>query len=181
MRFQVQNGDRWSQDVGKNRSEALIQADRGYAPREGDDYWHRWWFRVPASTPLPTRTGDSLHITQTNSGDNREHLAGFTFRVGALTFDNDGGNLWTLPTSQFQRDRWYKVLWHSRWSTSAAKGLDELWINDVKVGMKNAHTLSSTGNYMKFGLYRMDYGQGTADIYYDGLRIATTRAMAEAG
>ena len=182
LHFQVRNGDRWNGDSGKNRSEALIEADRGYDPHEGDDYWHRWWFRVPASTPMPTNDHDNLHITQTKSNDNREYMAGFTFRAGrGLTFVNSGGTLWELPISQFQRDRWYKVLWHSHLSTNPSKGYDELWVDDQKVGMQYAKTLAQSGNYMKFGLYRLDSGQGTADIYYDGLRIATSRAMAEAG
>ena len=180
IHFQVRNGENWSGDVGKNRSEALIDKVHGYNPQEGDDIWHRWWFQIPDTVQLPRVAKENIHMTQMNQNTtNVEHLAGMTFRVEALTFVNDGGTLWSLPANQFVRNRWYKVLFHSHFSASAAKGYDELWIDDQQKTTVKARTLSPGGNYFKFGLYRMDNNQGTADEYVDGMRVGTTRAVVD--
>jgi hypothetical protein len=176
--FQTRNGDRWQGDSGKVRSEALLQASGGYAPKEGQDYWHQLYMQVPRSLPTPKSDVDPVHLTQTRSIDNRESMAGFTLRRDGLTFDNNGLRLWTL--SSVQRDRWYKMVWHTHWSTNAKAGYLELWVDDVKVaGPVYTKTLGSSGSYMKVGIYRTDQNQGTNDVYFDDIRVAGTRAAAE--
>src|SRR4051794_542961 len=104
VRFEVRNGDRWNHDVGKSRSEATIGPQVGYAPREGQDYWHRFSFLVPRGTPLSSGVGDSLHVTQSWAVDLSGFFAGLTFRHEALTFDNRSGEVWRMPVKAVRRE-----------------------------------------------------------------------------
>ena len=181
VRFELRNGDRWHGDVGKSRAEATIGPQVGYAPRNGGDYWHRFSFLVPRGTPLSSQVGDSLHITQSWAVDLSGFFAGLTFRHDALTFDNRSGEVWRMPIRAVRRNHWYTILWHSHYSKDPSRGFDELWVDGREAGKRYAQTFSRTGstNYFKFGLYRMDHGQGTARIFFDDLRVGTSRAQVD--
>jgi hypothetical protein len=103
--------------------------------------------------------------------------------------------LWKKPMSEIPRNTWHKILLHRKWSSKEADGFSELWWDDasqtffkgsnVPASLKTTRVHHRTirkagGVYFKQGIYRSNAIGGTAVIYLDGLRIAKTRAAADA-
>ena len=210
-RFEVREGEfTLSGDrPTRNRTEAVLSVKQNrHNPQEGDDWWYRWWFYLPSSTPLPPAGSTNyMIITQWPS---LAPAGSSDFELnGSLEFrDTDGkgqrpvdfiyadGNsradgieyMWRKDSAGIQRDGWHKLLIHKKWSSSGGTGFVELWFDDVQQTMTNGDSRMymrtkrpSYGAYMKQGIYRSNAIGGTAVMYQDGLRIGTSRAAADPG
>jgi hypothetical protein len=211
-RFEVREGEFIGSDTGlggRNRTEAVLSAaGNRHNPREGDDWWYRWSFYLPASTPLPAQgTDQGMTITQwVTSGDAGsafEQLGIFQFRDTRASADPGPGHVeflytdsdaradgtehfWRKAASDVARDAWHKIVLHKKWSATEAGGFVEIYYDDVKQTLADGTTKMSMRTltpghsaYMKQGIYRSNEIGGTAVIYLDGLRIRTTRASVE--
>jgi hypothetical protein len=176
---------------GKNRVEALIAGGQvgsaaqdfsigsgpGYDPSPGDTWWHRWRFRVESGSQLPSTATWNWHMTQTNSLDSGSHYGGMSLKkdLNAVVFENPG-TVWTLPTTSFQMDRWYDIIWKVTFQTGAS-GTHTMWVDGVQQQTATGATMKSGGVYHKFGIYRNDPGvAGHVTLFHSGLWVATTRA-----
>jgi hypothetical protein len=209
-RFEVREGEFIGSDAPtRNRTEAVLSAaGNRHKPKEGDDWWYRWWFYLPASTPMPAQgTDQGMTITQWvtmgDAGPDFEQLGIFQFRDTKASADPGPGHVeflytdsdartdgiehdWRKAASAVTRNAWHSILLHRKWSASEAAGFIEIYYDDVKQTLADGTTKMSMRTltpgysaYMKQGIYRGNDIGGTAVIYFDGLRIGTTRASVQ--
>jgi hypothetical protein len=211
-RFEVREGEfTLSADAPtRNRSEAILSVKKNrHNPQEGDDWWYRWWFYLPASTPLPATGGTSYmiltqwpNLAPPSSPDFelngvlefRDTKASGDAGPGHVEFLSSDGKsrpdgteyMWRKDPATITRDSWHKLLIHKKWSSDPSQGFVEIWFDDVQQTLTDGTTRMymrtkspGYGAYMKQGIYRSNAIGGTAVIYEDGLRIGTTRAAAD--
>jgi Polysaccharide lyase len=165
----------------RGRTEALLQ---GRLPTtEGKSLWYRWYTLFPSDGPAPEFT-----FTQWRANDEQAGPRAISGLYGLMTVEHDdnspdgvltfqrNGDRWRAP---LRRGRWIKFLVHVKYSSNPAVGQYELWVDDKKV--MSFHDLSkpaNTGVYFKQGVYRNN-GTPTGVAYFDGLRVASTRDVAD--
>jgi Polysaccharide lyase len=168
-RFEVQAGDEFANG---NRTEV-----RGPDFSEGDERWIRQAIYVPTGTA--TESGWRL-VAQFGSGNGSPPVALFlesdsnlSFQVGygdSSTFD------WEGPA--IQRNRWYDIVLHVRFSSNPTVGFVEVYLNGQRQTMTNGQprryraTLAGDGVYYKTGIYRSDSIGQTDVVYHDNVLIA---------
>jgi hypothetical protein len=100
------------------------------------------------------------------------YVRGDEMRLGTNT--EGGGNTihWQAP---LVRGKWRDFILHVKWSSNAAVGLLELYLDGARVfGPKAVATLySGMTNYLKQGLYRDSSIAVEQTIFHDGLKEAT--------
>ena len=170
-RFEVQAGD---EAASGNRAEVT-----GPDFDEGDERWIRQAIYVPTGTA--TESGWRLVAQFHNLGGGSPPVAlflesggsGLSFEVGhgdSSTFD------WNGPA--IQRNRWYDVVLHLRFSSNPSVGFVEVYLNGQRQTMTNGQprryraTLEDGGAYYKTGIYRSDSIGQTDVVYHDNVLIA---------
>ena len=152
-------------------------------PKDGDEYWYRWYFYLPSETPLPVDgTNQAMTILQwttaaSGSTPGWEQLGIFQFRDTKASADPGPGHIellytdsgsradgtehfWRKAATAVTRNAWHKLLIHKRWSSSA-DGFMEIWYDDVKQtladGTTKMYMRTLTPGYsarMQHGIYR---------------------------
>jgi polysaccharide lyase-like protein/Big-like domain-containing protein len=190
---------------GRNRTELVASplANR-HNPKDGDEYWYRWYFYLPSETPLPLDgTNQAMTILQwttaaSGSTPGWEQLGIFQFRDTKASADPGPGHVellytdsgsrddgtehfWRKAATAVTRNAWHKLLIHKRWS-SKSDGFIEIWYDDVKQTLTDGTTKMNmrtlTPGYsarMQHGIYRGNAIGGNAVLYSDGFRIGTSR------
>jgi polysaccharide lyase-like protein len=212
-RFEVRKGEFIGADANdpqRNRTEAVIGLDsRHHAPKEGDDWWYRWWFYLPSATPLPADgSTDFMLITQWPSTappeSSRFELHGtLEFRDTKASGDAGPGHveflytdadareegeeyMWRKAASSVTRNHWHEIMIHKRWSSKRNGGFIGIWYDGAPQKLTDGSRLMNMRTlqrgysaYMKQGIYRTDAIGGRGVIFLDGLRIGKTRASVE--
>ncbi|HEX2414752.1 MAG TPA: polysaccharide lyase [Thermoleophilaceae bacterium] len=169
-RFEVRAGD---QAAGGNRAEVT-----GPNFSEGDERWIRQAIYVPAGTA--TESGWRLVAQLHNLGGGSPPVALFLESGSDLSFEVGHGDSstfdWNGPA--IQRNRWYDVVLHIRFSSSPSRGFVEVWLDGRRQTMTNGQTrryratLEDGGAYYKTGIYRSDSIAQTDVVYHDNVLIA---------
>jgi len=169
----------------------------GEEGREGNELWYAWSIFIPTDyqyvdttpynyqimgqwhdqpPPGGTATGNSPPI----SVHYRFSADGAALRItyGLL---QTGGPISTLETP-IQRGRWVDLMFHIRFSRGAG-GFLEAWKDGVMMTSSTGATRLTGPNmyndepdYLRLGLYRGKGQTQTNTLYFDEIRIATTRA-----
>jgi hypothetical protein len=159
-RFEAREGeftfDADRDDPPRNRTEAVLSDARDrHRPREGSDWWYRWWFYLPAGTSLPADGSPGFvimtqHVLPTEPSV--DLVGTFEFRdvaqagdpgpgVVELTYGGatrgtpdpmarvGGGPYWAKRASTVSRDAWHQILLHKKWSSRPSVGFVELWFD----------------------------------------------------
>lgn len=190
---------------GRNRTELIASpvANR-HNPKEGDEFWYRWYFYLPSETPLPLDgTSEGMTILQWTTAASGavpgwEQLGIFQFRDTKASGDPGPGHVeflytdsgsradgtehfWRKAATAVTRNTWHKLLIHKRWS-SKSDGFVEINFDGVQQtltdGTTRMYMRTLTPGYsarMQHGIYRGNAIGGNAVIYSDGFRIGTTR------
>lgn len=170
--------------VPRGRTEALIKG-RSHAIREGEDVWYRWYTLFPAGGPTPEFTFTQWRADDEQSGPRAKNGIYGLLTVGRSDASPGGyldfqrnGDRWTAP---LRRGAWIKFVVHIKYSANPAIGTYELWVDDKHaVSFHDQSKPPNTGVYLKQGVYRNGNTPG-ATVYDDGLRVASTREMADVG
>jgi hypothetical protein len=169
----------------RGRTEALAQIKPLTSVREGRSLWYRWYTLFPSGGPVPEYTFTQWRAADERSGPRAiSGLYGLltvgpsrSFREGAIYFKRNGTR-WSGP---LPRGRWITFLMHIIYSSNPRAGKYELWVDHRKVASFHDQSKpSNTGVYFKQGVYRNNHTP-TGVAYFDGLRIATSRAVAVRG
>jgi hypothetical protein len=170
--------------VPRGRTEALIKGS-GHRVSEGQDRWYRWYTLFPAKGPRPEFTFTQWRADDEQSGPRARNGIYGLMTVGRsdsspterLSFQRNGDR-WT---GALRRGRWIKFVVHIKYSADPNVGLYELWVDGERVmSFHDQSKPANTGVYLKQGVYRNGDTPG-AVVYHDGLRIASTRALADLG
>jgi hypothetical protein len=169
-RFEVRAGD---SAANGNRAEVT-----GPDFSEGSERWIRQAIYVP--TGSATESGWRLVAQFHSFGGGSPPLALFldaganpSFELGygdSSTFD------WNGPT--IQRNRWYDVVLHVRFSSDSSTGFVEVYLDGRLQTLTNGQTRryratsASGGAYYKTGIYRSSSIGQTDVIYHDNVVIA---------
>jgi Polysaccharide lyase/Ca-dependent carbohydrate-binding module xylan-binding len=167
----------------KGRTEAVLSRAQ-HDIHEGDDRWYRWYSYFPNDPgPIPGFTftqwranGEGAETYARNgiyglmdAGPNPSGPGGY------IRFQRNGTR-WSAP---LERGTWYKFLLHVKYSNDPTIGKYEMWVNDKPAMSFNDYSKPPVeGVYMKQGIYRLG-GTPSGTVYHDGLRVATTRALAD--
>jgi hypothetical protein len=149
----------------------------GTAETEGMERYYEWWTRFDKSFPNASWQA----VAQWHSGIDGVPPVAFYAEDGRFrmqTWPRDGGGnnlggpheLWNVP---LQRDSWYHIVMHVKWSSDDKVGFIEMNVNGKQVVPKamGRTMLPGSGNYFKQGYYRA-FGIGqTGVIYHDGFRV----------
>ena len=97
------------------------------------------------------------------------------------TFFPPAGGVSTLAASQgitIQTNRWYKSVWHFKWSADPLVGLFEWYLDDVlQVSKTMATHFTLASEILFYSCYNYRYHvTGDSNIYYDTLALGPTRA-----
>ena len=169
-RFEVRPGD---ESAGGNRAEVT-----GPSFPEGSERWIRQAIYVPSGTA--TERGWRLVMQFHAFGGGSPPLAVFLdsgpnprFEVGhgdSSTFD------WHGPA--IQRNRWYDIALHVRFSPNASEGFVEVYFEGRQQRLTNGQmrrhraTSEDGGAYYKTGIYRDDDIDQTDVVYHDNVLIS---------
>lgn len=202
-RIEVRNGEYVGGDGAsnpkRNRTELTLAPPR-YNPQEGSDWWHKWSFRIPASTPIGSGAAFMQHGNT---------IPGTVELTGLFVYATDGhleyqDNKSTTPAYEIfwrsanviTRDVWHTILLHKKYSVDPQVGFIEIWFDGAQQQLfTNASGARGTRAYqrnlnptrtsvrMHTGAYRNELtgNEGTFVYYIDGLRIGTTRADVDSG
>jgi Polysaccharide lyase len=166
----------------RGRTEALARIRPLLSVREGRSLWYRWYTLFPSGGPVPEFTFTQWRAADERSGPRAiSGLYGLltvgpsqSFPEGAIYFQRNGTR-WSGP---LPRGRWITFLMHVIYSSNARAGKYELWVDGRRVASFHDQSKPfNTGVYFKQGVYRNDHTP-TGVAYFDGLRIATSRAVA---
>lgn len=94
---------------------------------------------------------------------------------------------WSIDLGVMPLGQWTDVTVHGVFSNQAPNCLIEVWINGIKKGglqppvpliypTGTAAGVPHEGSYFKFGIYRDLAATATSTVYYDNVKIGTTRA-----
>ncbi len=169
-RFEVHPGD---EAAGGNRAEVT-----GPSFDEGSERWIRQAIYVPTGTA--TESGWRLVMQFHSYGGGSPPLALFldagarpSFELGhgdSSTFD------WNGPA--IQRNRWYDVALHVRFSSNPSVGFVEVYLDGRRQTLTNGRTRryratsEAGGAYYKTGIYRSDSIAQTDVVYHDNVLIS---------
>lgn len=189
-RFEVRNGECLMGDCGRggggprSRSEVLVNGARHHI-EEGDERWYRWFSYFPVQTPYQRHLFMQL-FADDNRGSRYSEVGHHGLmniapnpdgKGGVIKFQRNGDRF-TMPA---RRDVWIKFELRVLYHNDPAKGLYELWVDGRKVmSFHDSSKPANTGVYFKQGIYQNVESPDTV-AYHDGLRIATSRAVADAG
>ena len=169
-RFEVRPGD---ESAGGNRAEVT-----GPSFEESSERWIRQAIYVPTGTA--TERGWRLVMQFHAFGGGSPPLAVFLesgasprFEVGhgdSSTFDWHGPGI--------QRNRWYDIALHVRFSPNPSEGFVEVYFNGRRQRLTNGQTRryratsEEGGAYYKTGIYRSDSIDQTDVVYHDNVVIS---------
>ena len=169
-RFAVQPGD---EAASGNRAEVT-----GPDFDEGDERWIRQAIYVPTGTA--TESGWRLVAQFHNLGGGSPPVALFLESGSDLSFEVGHGDSstfdWNGPA--IQRNRWYDVALHIRFSSNPSVGFVEVYLDGRRQTMTNGQprryraTLEDGGAYYKTGIYRSDSIGQTDVVYHDNVLIS---------
>jgi Polysaccharide lyase len=166
-RYEVREGD--NPVCCGSRAEILVQTSED----EGDDRWYTWATLFDDS--FPTNGGWQV-VTQWHSGIDGVPPMGFYAENGTYylrtSSDTSGNGIKRLWETKFQKNVWYRIKLHVKWSSNSSVGFVEMWVNGQLVTPKTftRNMYSGSGNYFKQGYYRQFGIGGTGVVYHDGFR-----------
>jgi Polysaccharide lyase len=167
-RFEVQQGDNPTSCCG-DRSEFLISTNE----KDGDERWYTWATLFDDS--FPTGGGWQV-VTQWHSAVDGVPPMGFYAEDGTFylrTSQDTGGNgIKRFWETKIQKNVWYRIKLHVKWSSNASVGYVEMWVNGQLVTPKTftRNMYPGNTNYFKQGYYRQDSIGGTGVVFHDGFR-----------
>ncbi len=186
-RFESVEGECIPMDCGdspRGRTEALLKGEQ-HDVEEGDDVWYRWYTMFPEGGATPEFT-----FAQWRSNDEQSSPLAKDGLYGLMTVGRSdsqpegyiafqrNGDRWTAP---LRRGEWIEFVVHIKYSSDPDVGLYELWVDDrLVVSFNDQSKPGNTGVYFKQGVYR-NGDTPSAVVYSDGLRIASTRELADPG
>jgi hypothetical protein len=164
---------------------------------EGEERWISWQMYLGGNFPINANTWQSVaQFKQLGSMGtpivNMDAAKG-QWRMNYANSNrvsNGGFTPWAGPAL---KEKWVKFSLRIKFSPNPAVGFIELY-GDTADGkgmrqllgktmtwtMKKDEAGRAIQSHVRLGSYRNPIIQGTADIYYDGFTVATTRAAAEA-
>ena len=158
---------------------------------EGDEIWQAWSVYVPAAV---ANAPDGWMVIEEDygppfAGPPAVGWAILFYDAPVFAMDTEGSTQWSTP---LMTDRWIDYLVHKRFSQSAASGFVEAWVDGQPL------TFSGCGGCTQLPLATMSAGQTLLDlimlqyraidasgagdfmdIYFDDVRIGTTRDVVE--
>jgi hypothetical protein len=197
-RSTIQDGD----DCDGERAEVgqgnpLSESGEHRLFREGQDVWISWQMRLGPTFPLDAQTWQSVvQLKQLGSLGTPVVNVDAAFGQWRLNVADgngvsDGGRtLWAGPAT---RETWAKFTLHVRFSPDPARGFIELY-GDLADGLglrpllvrtptwtmkRDPQTGEAVRSHVRLGIYRNPEISGSAEVFYDGLTVATTREAAE--
>jgi hypothetical protein len=169
-RFEVRRGD---EAAGGNRAEVT-----GPSFEEGSERWIRQAIYVPGGTA--TESGWRLVMQFHAFGGGSPPLAVFLESGRDLSFEVGHGDSstfdWRGP--RIQRNRWYDIALHVRFSPNPSVGFVEVYFNGRRQRLSNGRTRryratsEDGGAYYKTGIYRDDDINQTDVVYHDNVVIS---------
>jgi|GEM_PF-3550936 len=174
-RFEVRQGDDPINSSG-DRSEVSIDTN----DTEGQERWYSWAVMFDGSFPNAGGGGWQV-VTQFHSqrSGGQPPVAFYAennvFRLQVWPKNSDGSSasgprtIWSTPV---QRNVWYRMQLHVKWSGRDDTGFVELFVNGQPAGSKTYIRTMYPGyrNYTKVGYYRSDNISQTGVVYIDDFR-----------
>ncbi|HWH13646.1 MAG TPA: polysaccharide lyase [Miltoncostaeaceae bacterium] len=174
-RFEVRQGDDPINSSG-DRSEVSIDT----LDTEGQERWYSWAVMFDQSFPNAGGGGWQV-VTQFHSqrSGGQPPVAFYAennvFRLQVWPKNGDGSSasgpktIWSTPV---QRNVWYRMQLHVKWSGRDDTGFVELFVNGQPAGQKTYIRTLYPGyrNYTKLGYYRSDNISQTGVVYIDDFR-----------
>jgi hypothetical protein len=168
--------------------------------QEGDDLWYGW--SVYFAPDLPTLLWSVFgQWHQPSIPGPWFGSPPFAFYAGTSMPDpthwylaNNGtspvGVGWNIDLGAIPLGQWTDVTVHGVFSNQAANCLIEIWINGIKRGTLQPPVpliyptgttvdVPHEGSYFKFGIYRDLAATATSTVYYDNLKIGSTRTSVQ--
>jgi Polysaccharide lyase len=167
-RFEVREGD--NPVCCGSRAEMLVSTGE----KEGDERWYTWATLFDDS--FPTNNGWQT-VTQWHSDSDGVPPMGFYAENGVYYLRTTDGNssgsgIRRLWETKLQKNHWYRIKIHVKWSGNASVGFVEMWVDGQLVLPKTftRNMYPGQGNYFKQGYYRQFGIGGTGVVYHDGFR-----------
>jgi hypothetical protein len=119
----------------------------------------------------------SVHYTSSGAGP------GLQIKYGLL----QAGDTITTIDTPIQKGTWVDLMFHIRFSQGSG-GFLEVWKDGMMLATDSGvaritgrNMFNAEPNYLRLGLYRARCQTQTNTIYYDEIRIATTKAAVQGG
>ena len=156
--------------------------------------WHNWPngpccanLAVTVDTDPARGAGERLTMRVMGGGNATNPIE----KTGSPSGNPAAHTDWYVGDASLEREHWYDLLTHVKWSSDPSRGLVEWWVDGVLKVSRQTSTLfwyadnnqnfagatpgSGQAYYME-GYYRPGSGTAPATVYHDGARIGSTRA-----
>lgn len=182
VRYRARSGDASMKCVSEPPSRGMVTAKASLSTSllhfvRGDEVWFSGWYLVPEGSSLPFTLMDlestwiKEHPGMRIMLDPPGHLMVELKWANKPTYRQTKGREVRFPTG-----RWVEVVLHLELSEQS-DGLVELWQDGEKIVEARGQTLPLAGTVydeLEVGISAHSFGPGTATLFVDDLRIATS-------
>lgn len=186
--------------IGRYNHSPVTVWDYPGMAQEGNDLWYGWSIYFAAVPALVWSVFGQWHQPSI-AGPWSPGAPPFGFYTGTSLPNpahwylmNNGtspvGVGWSIDLGPILLGQWTDVTVHGVFSNQATNCLIEVWINGIKMGSLQppvpliyptgiASGVPHEGSYFKFGIYRDLAATATSTVYYDNMKIGTTRTSVQ--
>jgi Polysaccharide lyase len=145
---------------------------------EGHEAWYGWWMYVPGPLQTWWPDGDDWNDLFQFWNNGAWIYGGIAANDGtpAIYYSSPGGKRTIADPLRY--DHWYHFVAHFKWSTNAAVGLEQLWLDGENVvPLKHIQTMRSGQLFYAQGFYTARDSDNT--VIHDGFCRAATYEAAD--